>query len=458
MTTTTTPTGTLDIAPELSSDKWLLACATPAAPKPRFRSVPARDLTKLREEIAKAKARFQLPADAPVGTCYQAGRHGSWPHRAWTALGIVPVVVDARAIEVNRRSKRAKTDPLDAGKLLDLLCRYRGGERKVWSVVNVPAVEGEDRRQRHRGLKGLQRQQTECRNRIKGLLASQGPEAPVDADSRTTLAGLRDWAGQPVPAGLQRRVLQEFAVWGTLHRQVRDAADEQERRRRAGEGPYLDQVRRRPGLRAVGVRSAWILVLELFAWRARKDGKELGALVGLTPTPDDSGQSRREQGISKAGNRHVRSLMAELAWLWLRWQPGGAWSRWYDRRLGSGNKRAREVGIVALARKPLLALGRYLERGALPEGAQEKDWRLRVSSTARRHAAAAAAAVSGVRGASRMATIHEGEARAWPPSPRREQPGRRGSRRGAAGWTCEGTVRSKGGLLLGRAGRLGRTR
>jgi transposase len=386
-------TGTLYIALELGWDKWLIACATQAAEKPRYRTVPARDLARLQEEIAKAKQRFGLPADAPVGTGYEAGRDGFWLHRALTQLGITNVVVDSGAIEVNRRRKQVKSDPVDAAKLLNLLCRYHGGERKVWSVVNVPTVADEDRRQLHRGLKDLQCQQTECSNRIKGLLASQGLAAKVDADFRTSLAALRDWAGQPVPAGLRERLLQEFAVWEALHRQVRDAANEQERQLREGTEPYLEKVRRLLGLKAVGVRSAWVLVTELFAWRDIQNGKELGALVGLTPTPYDSGKSEREQGISKAGNQHVRALIVELAWLWLRWQPGSALSQWYARRFGSGNKRARKVGIVALARKLLIALWRYVDRGELPQGAAEKDWRLRVDSTARRHAKAAAALV-----------------------------------------------------------------
>jgi transposase len=150
-------------------------------------------------------------------------------------------------------------------------------------------------------------------------------------------------------------------------------------------------MRRLMGLKAVGARTAWILVMELFSWRAIKNGKELGSLVGLTPMPYDSGKSKREQGISKAGNRHVRCLMVELAWMWLRWQPGSALSQWYQRRFGPGNKRARKVGIVALARKLLIALWRLVDQGELPEGAQEKDWRLNVSSTARRHAKQAAA-------------------------------------------------------------------
>jgi transposase len=386
-----TTTKTLYVALELGEDKVLLACATEAAEKPRFRSVPARDLERLAAEIAKAKERFRLPADAPVRTCYEAGRDGFWLHRALSSRGIGNVVVDSSSIEVDRRRKRVKSDPVDAAKLLNLLCRYHGGARKVWRVVQVPTVADEERRQLHRGLKDLQRQQTQCSNRIKGLLASCGLEAAVDADFRTTLAALRDWAGQPVPGGLQQRLLQEYAVWEALHREVREAANEQERRLRTGQEPYLDQVRRLMGLKAVGVRSAWILVAELFAWRGIQNGKELGALVGLVPMPYNSGKSEREQGISKAGNKHVRGLIVELAWLWLRWQPGSALSRWYERRFGSGNKRARKVGIVALARKLLIALWRYLEQGELPEGAVEKDWRLLVDSTARRHAKAARA-------------------------------------------------------------------
>ena len=385
-TTTTTTTKALHIALELGEDKWLLACGTEVAEKPRLRSMPARDLPRLAEEIAKAKERFQLPPEAPVRTCYEAGRDGFWLHRALTSQGIANVVVDSSSIQVDRRAKRVKSDPVDATELFKLLCRYHAGERKVWSVVNVPTVADEDRRQLHRGLKDLQGQQTECSNRIKGLLASCGLTAAVDAEFRTTLAGLRDWAGQPAPAQLQVRMLQEFTVWETLHRQVRDAANEQERRLREGTEPHLEQVRRLMGLKAVGVRSAWILVTELFAWRRIKNGKQLGSLVGLTPTPYQSGKSAREQGISKAGNKHVRALIVELAWLWLRWQPTSKLSLWYERRFGARNKRARKVGIVALARKLLIALWRYVEHGELPEGAAEKDWRLLVDSTARRHA------------------------------------------------------------------------
>jgi len=382
--------GTLYVALELGCDKWVLASATQAAEKPRFRTVPARDLGKLREELAKAKVRFGLPEAAPVCTCYEAGRDGFWLHRALTKHGISNVVVDASSIEVNRRHKHVKSDPVDAGKLVNMLCRYHAGERKVWSVVNAPSIADEDGRQLHRGLKDLQRQKNECSNRIKGLLASLGLTAAVDAKFRSRLAQLRDWANEPVPAGMQTRLLQEYAVWETLHRQERDAANEQERQLREGSEQPVELMRRLMGLKAVGARTAWILVRELFSWRAFKNGKQVGALVGLAPVPYDSGKSKREQGISKAGNRHVRCLMVELAWMWLRWQSGSALSQWYERRFGPGNKRARKVGIVALARKLLIALWRFLEHGELPEGAAEKNWRLNVCSTARRHARQAA--------------------------------------------------------------------
>src|SRR4029079_12348632 len=170
---------------------------------------------------------------------------------------------------------------------------------------------------------------------------------------------------QPVPPGMRLRLLQEYAVWETLHRQGRDVGKEQERQLREGDEQSLNQMRRLMGLKAVGARTAWILVKELFSWRQIKNGKQLGALVGLTPVPFDSGKSQRDQGISKAGNKHVRALMVELAWLWLRWQPTSALSQWYEKRFGPGNKRSRKVGIVALARKLLIALWRFVEQGEL---------------------------------------------------------------------------------------------
>ena len=256
---------TLYVAFELGQDKWLLAFATQAAEKPRFRSVPARELGRAARGDRQGQGALRT-AGRRRGLHLLRGRP-RWLLAAprLDAMGIDNVVVDSSSIEVNRRSKQVKTDPVDAAKLVNLLCRYHGGERKVWSVVNVPGVADEDRRQLHRGLKDLQRQQTECSNRIKGLLASQGLTAgwmPSSARRwRSCATGRISRCRRDCSSGS----VQEFAVWEALHRQVRDAANEQERRLREGKEPYLEKVRRLMGLKAVGVRSAWILVMELFA-------------------------------------------------------------------------------------------------------------------------------------------------------------------------------------------------
>jgi transposase len=121
-------------------------------------------------------------------------------------------------------------------------------------------------------------------------------------------------------------------------------------------------------LRGVGPVGAWVLVLEFFSWRGFANRKELAACAGLTPSPYNSGDSVRDQGISKAGNRRLRTLMVELSWLWLRYQPDSALSQWFGQRFAGGGKRMRRIGIVAMARKLLVVLWRYLERGELPDG------------------------------------------------------------------------------------------
>lgn len=381
----------LFVAFDLGLDKWLIACATEPGQNPRRRTIPAGDVTLLLNELAKAKERFDLPARAPVRSCYEAGRDGFWLHRCLTHHGIDNLVVDSASIRGtdNRRARQPKTDRLDAGKLLGLLMRHHTGE-KVWSVVTIPSVEDEDRRHLHRGLKDLQRQQAQCSNRIKGLLATIGVQVAVDVHFRQRLEALRDWNDQPVPHGLRQRILQEFTVWEVINRQIKDVRNAQGQVLRHGTGPWVDKVRRLMGVKAIGVRSAWLFVSEVFAWRQIRNGKELGALVGLTPTPYASGRRQQEQGISKAGNRHIRAILIEVAWMWVRLQPRSQLTLWYHRRFGSGNARMRKVGIVALARKLLIALWRYVDHGVWPEGAEEKDWRLLVSTTARRQARQAA--------------------------------------------------------------------
>jgi len=364
---------------ELGDTDWKIAFTIGLGQKPRLRSMPARDLPRLQEEIAKAKKRFQLSGDTPLRSCYEAGRDGFWLHRYLTTCGMQNSVVDSASIEVNRRQRRVKTDRLDAGKLLNLLLRFHAGEKKVWSVVRVPSVVDEDARQVHRELEALKDERTEHVNRIKGLLASQGLTAPkVDKAFAEWLQQAKMWNGSVVPQDLHKRLLRELERWQQLERQIRDLENERRQRIRRDETPHVDKVRSLLDLWGVGLNGAWLLVYELFAWRRFDNRKQVGGCVGLTPTPYQSGDSRREQGISKAGNRRLRRLLVELAWCWLRWQPNSELTRWYLQRFGAGNGRSRKVGVVALARKLLIALWKYLEQGEIPAGARLATWQGKV--------------------------------------------------------------------------------
>jgi transposase len=380
----TTKTDVLYLAFELGENEWKLAFTVGVGQKPRLRSMPARDLPRLQEEMIKAKKRFDLPADVPVRSCYEAGRDGFWLHRYLTANGVDNGVVDSASIEVNRRQRRAKTDRLDAGKLLNLLLRYHGGERKVWSIVHVPSVTDEDARQLHRELQELKDERTMHINRIKGLLASLGLTAPaVNKEFSGWLSAARLWDGSAVPPELQQRLLRELQRWEMLGQQIRRLEDERRQRIRRDDTPHVDKVRSLMELWGIGFNGAWLLVYELFAWRRFDNRKQVGGCVGLTPTPYQSGNSRREQGIGKAGNRRLRRLMVELAWCWLRWQPNSELSRWYQRRFGVGNGRSRKIGVVALARKLLIALWKYVEHGEVPAGARLASWQKKVKGCAK---------------------------------------------------------------------------
>jgi transposase len=369
----------LYLALELSWNSWKLAFTVGLGQKARLRTIPARNTELLFREIDKAKARFGLPADTPVASCYEAGRDGFWLHRLLVHHGIDNRVVDSASIEVNRRKRRAKSDALDATKLVEMLIRFHNGESKVWRVVRIPTVADEDRRQRHRELIELKAQRTEHSNRIKGLLATFGLDILVDAELPRRLEGLRQWDGEPLPPGLVARVLREFARWQQVDGQVGALSNEQRRAVRDDQEPHVELVRRLLDLKGIGPVGAWILVREIFGWRVIKNRRELAGLAGLVPTPYGSGDSQREQGISKAGNRRVRWVLVELAWGWLHHQPNSALSRWYQRRFGSGNARARKVGIVALARKLLVALWKYLEGGEVPLGAELVPWQKKLN-------------------------------------------------------------------------------
>jgi transposase len=371
---TTSAPAPLYLAFELGWTSWGLAFTTAPAMPPRRVTIPARDLGSLGREVDRARRRFGLPDAAPVHSCYEAGRDGFWLHRLLASCGIDNAVVDSASIEVNRRARRAKSDAIDVVKLLSLLMRYHNGERDVWSVVHVPAPEEEDLRQLHRDRDQLVRERTEHSNRIKGLLAAIGLDVIVDARLLERVDGLRQWDGSPVPTELRERIAREYQRWRLVDGQLGDLCNRQRREVRDDGVAHVELVRRLLDLKGVGPVTAWTLVREVFGWRAIRNRRELASLVGLDPTPYQSGDLHRERGISKAGNGRVRWSMVELAWMWLRHQPNSALSLWYQRRFGCGNARSRKVGIVALARKLLIALWKYLEHGEVPEGATLVPW------------------------------------------------------------------------------------
>jgi transposase len=371
---TASVTPVLYLAFELSSGEWKIASSTARGQQPRLVSVRARNTAGVLSEIDRAKTRFGLPASTAVFSCYEAGRDGFWLHRFLHHHGVNNVIVDSSSIEVNRRARRAKADGLDADSLVRLLVRYREGEGKVWRTVRVPDPADEDGRHLHRELDQLRRERTAHVNRIGGLLAAIGIKVRAKCLSPRVLDTLRQWNDEPVPEGLKRRLVREFERMELLARQIRALEADQARQICDDQTRHVGKVRTLMGLKGVGQTSSTILVYELFGWRQFANRGELAGLAGLAPTPYQSGQSNHEQGISKAGNVLVRWIMVELAWSWLRFQPDSSLSQWYRRRFGAGTARMRRTGTVALARKLLIALWRYVEQGEVPEGAVESDW------------------------------------------------------------------------------------
>ena len=360
---------TLYLAFELGNTEWVLAMTTRMDQAPLRRQVSARALKTLETEVARAKAHFGLPATASVCSCYEAGRDGFWLHRYLVSRGIANRIVDSSSIEVNRRRRRTKTDRLDAAKLVTMLMRAEGGEQKVWSVVHVPTSLEEDRRQVHRELLFARRDRGRHTNRMKGLLVGQGVPLAKLREFPTHLRTARRWDGTPLPPLLCARLEREWETVQAYTTRIRALKHERRALLRVIDDPAIARVRQLNQLRGVGIDSAWLYVMEFFAWRQFRNRRQVGGLAGLTDTHYQSGDLAHEQGISKAGNRWVRALAINTAWAWLRFQPRSQLARWYQKKFGRGNSRIRKIGIVALARKLLIAFWRYLDYGLLPEGA-----------------------------------------------------------------------------------------
>jgi transposase len=366
---------------DLGHSTWKLAFGIGG--NPRIIQIPARDLKRLGDEMAKAKKRFGLPDEARVVSCYEAGRDGFWIHRYMLSVGVENMVVDSSSIEVNRRKRRAKTDRIDATKLYTMLVRHDRGEKGVWSVVRVPSREDEDERRTHRELERLQKERGAHSNRIKSLLVTQGIVAEVNRNLPELLESARLWDGSRLSPQLKAEIEREYSRMKEVDRQIREirqwqrdtvkaAREEKEATPSASQGQKPQMVMGLTCLRGIGERSAWPLVYE-FLWRGFANRREVAGAAGLVGTPYDSGGSVREQGISKAGNKRIRRLMVEVGWCWLRYQPGSAITAWFNQRFAQGGKRMRRIGIVGVARRLLIALWKYARFGEVPEGARFKE-------------------------------------------------------------------------------------
>jgi transposase len=356
----------LYVAFELGKKDWKLAMTSGFGRQPWLRTIAGGDLGAVARVVGSARQRFGLPASARVVSCYEAGRDGFWIHRAVQRLGFANRVVDSASIEVNRRARRTKTDRIDAVKLVGMLVRACAGE-DVLAAVRVPTAEAEAARHRSRERTALVQEQTRLRNQLGSWLATSGCRVGVRTRQQVAWwTRVRDWADAALPAPVQARIARAEARLALVAEQLA-AIDESQATttRHAEPGSALARLVR---VKGVATTSAAVLVDEGLVWRAFTNRRQIGGLLGFAPAQYASGDTSRDQGITRAGNKRLQSVMVQLAWGWARWQPQSALTRWYQERFGRG-KRARRVGIVALARKLLIALWRYATAGVLPPGA-----------------------------------------------------------------------------------------
>lgn len=360
----------LYMAMELSLNKWCIAFGNGL--KMRQVTLESNDRLALCEEIRKAKEKFGLPEDTKVVSCYEAGRDGFWIHRWLMSEGIENIVIDSSSIKVDRKSRRAKTDRLDASRMLKQLILHVRGEEKL-QIARVPSEAEEDRRRIHRERERLIKEKTGHTNRIKSFLNLFGIKFKNRGwkSWEIYLNGIKDWKGDDLPQDQKAELLRESKRLEMVEAQLKELEKLRLERLETSDEDVYKKVRKLKQLKGIGDIGAWVFIMEWFGWRKFNNRREIGAAAGLVGTPYDSGESQREQGITKAGNYRIRTLATELSWCWLRYQPNSELSRWFNERFNRG-KRSRRVGIVALARRLLIALWRYIETGQLPAGAELK--------------------------------------------------------------------------------------
>lgn len=357
---------------ELSKAKWKLGLLLPGSEKLSRYAVAGGDLAALTARLANARAKAgRHGKPVRMVSCYEAGFDGHWLHRWLTEQGVINHEIDPASIQVNRRARRAKTDRIDLEQLMRTLLAYERGEPRVCSVVRVPTVEEEDRKRRNREREYLIEERTAHTNRIKGLLHAQGVRdaMPLKPGFIAGLDKLRTGDGRPLPEKLKQEIARECERLFLVNRQLRAIEDQSRAELRAAEpGSQEAKTVMLAKLKGIGMVGGQGLVNEVF-YRNFDNRRQVGSYVGLTGTPYNSGSSERDQGISKAGNRRARELAIELAWLWVSHQPGSELTRWFRERVRDLKGRIRRIAIVALARKLMVALWRYLTTGTVPTGA-----------------------------------------------------------------------------------------
>jgi transposase len=368
--------GTIFVAIELSQRSWLVTMHCPDRDKMSRHKLEGGDhagllalIDRMRERAARTLG--GVPA---VVSCYEAGYDGFWLHRLLMAAGTTNYVFDPASIAVDQRARRVKTDRIDGEKMLRTLMAYLRGEPRVVRIVRVPTPEQEDVRRATRERDRLTKEQTAHTTRIKALLRLLGMAVgnPRRRDWLTWLSAQRDWQGQAVPPRMLAEIKHEHARLMLVREQL-DALTQPQAA--ADLTPAAAQMAQRSELllriKCLGPAFATTLTNEVF-YKDFRNRREVASYFGLTPSPWQSGGIDRDQGISKAGNPRARCAAIEMAWLWLRHQPDSKLTQEYRRRTLNAGKRIKRVAIVALARKLIVALWRYLTTGLVPEGATLK--------------------------------------------------------------------------------------
>lgn len=361
------------IAIELSVSSWFVAVRLPGSEKSRLHRVEGGDTTALLALIRdlRSRAETKLRHAADVACCFEAGRDGFWLHRLLTAHGASAYVLEPTSILVNRRARRAKTDRLDAEGMLRVLAAWLGGDRQVCSIVSVPTPEDEDAKRPHREREHLVQERQRLENRMEALLFTQGIRGRPSLRSwERDIAKLRTGDGRALPclmqAELNRLRRRLVLILELIHEMEAERAKALAAK---GDDAMTRKIADLQRIRGIGANFSTVLAREVL-YRSFANRRQLASYVGIAPMPYQSGGMDRDRSISRAGNPRARTTLIQLAWLWLRYQPGSALSDWFRGRVGTLQGRTRRIAIVAMARKLLIALWRYVETGVLPDGVE----------------------------------------------------------------------------------------